>query len=191
MIRKPSAYDSVSIETYTQLPKGGYIGKIMGTEIRNFGGKEMLVVSTDITEGEYANYWASEYRAQTSENRYWRSQALIEIPYDGCDEKTVKKFKRFITKVEECNPAFHWDWDETKLKGCAIGCVYYISERVYNGKKYTSTKLSSSFATLKEITNGTFWAPEDALLTEAEKAQLSGSEAPAPELSISNDELPF
>jgi hypothetical protein len=62
---------------FTELPAGGYVCKIMGAEVETFTSQmtgdtfEKLKVSIDISEGDYAGYYANGYRNQT-EPKKWK-----------------------------------------------------------------------------------------------------------------------
>lgn len=169
MLNKPNNFDSVSTETYKQLPKGAYTSRILGVAIKNIKGIDYLEVSTDIVMGDYKDFWAKEYRNQKSNDKYWHSNILYRIPDDNCEEWVTRNFKRFIEAIEDSNNGYHFDWNEQTLKNKMCGGVYILKERLYNGKKYTSTILGS-ICSVGDVANGTYWTPEDRLLPNAEPA---------------------
>jgi hypothetical protein len=110
-----------------QLPKGGYIAKIMSCkEEKSASGYTWLAFSFDISEGEHKNHFTEQYRANTNENKKWRGTYNAFIPEEGSQyyEENLNKFKTMIANIEESNPGYHWDWDETKLKGKTIGVIF-------------------------------------------------------------------
>lgn len=70
-----------------QLPVGGYVAKIMGAEEKQYGFGNMLWVSIDIAEGEYANYYAEDYRSQDREDKKWHGVVRLFVPKDDGSEK--------------------------------------------------------------------------------------------------------
>ncbi len=59
-----------------QLPKGGYVCRIMNGEIKTFNGKngpfDCLEISIDVSEGEFKDFYAADYRGQNQEDKKWR-----------------------------------------------------------------------------------------------------------------------
>lgn len=109
-----------------QLPKGGYIAKILDCKEESKNGYSWLAFSFDISEGEHKGHFAEQYRANTNENKRWRGTYNAFIPDEGSQyyEENLNKFKTMIANIEESNPGYHWDWDETKLKGKLIGVIF-------------------------------------------------------------------
>ena len=86
-----------------QLPKGGYVVRIMDAAIREFQGQrgrfERFEVSVDIAEGEYKDFYAQDYRAQSGEDKRWRGVLRMYLPKeDGSkeDERTKSYFKTMV-----------------------------------------------------------------------------------------------
>ena len=53
------------------LPAGGYIAKILNAEVKEYTWGEVLVVSFDIAEGEYKDFFANQYKANSNEDKMW------------------------------------------------------------------------------------------------------------------------
>lgn len=110
-----------------QLPKGGYIAKVLDCkEESSASGYRWLAFSFDISEGEYKGHFAEQYRANPNENKKWRGTYNAFIPDESSQyyEDNLNKFKTMIASIEESNPGYHWDWDESKLKGKTIGVIF-------------------------------------------------------------------
>lgn len=109
-----------------QLPKGGYIAKILDCKEESRNGYSWLAISFDIAEGEHKGHFAEQYRANTNENKKWRGTYNAFIPEENSQyyEDNLNKFKTMIANIEESNPGYHWDWDETKLKGKLVGVIF-------------------------------------------------------------------
>ena len=93
-----------------QLPKGGYVVRIMDAAIREFQGQrgsfERFEVSIDIAEGEYKDFYAQDYRAQSGEDKRWRGVLRMYLPKeDGSkeDERTKSYFKTMVEAIEDAN----------------------------------------------------------------------------------------
>ena len=89
---------------YEALPKGGYVVKILGAEVCNNSVGQYVKISCDIAEGEYAGFYAKEYKAQQSEDKKWHCNHLLYIPNDDGSEKdnwTKRRFKTFTEALEE------------------------------------------------------------------------------------------
>lgn len=109
-----------------ELPKGGYIAKILDCREESRNGYSWLALSFDITEGEHKGHFAEQYRANTNENKKWRGTYNAFIPDEGSQyyEDNLNRFKTIIANIEESNPGYHWDWDESKLKGKTAGVLF-------------------------------------------------------------------
>ena len=76
-------YEKANVMTggIPQLPKGGYIAKIMDChEEDSANGYRWLAFSFDIAEGEHKGHFAEQYRANTNENKKWRGTYNAFIP---------------------------------------------------------------------------------------------------------------
>ena len=108
-------------------------------------GQEMLVLSLDICEGEYANYFMDLFKkrheeaAQKGEQAKWPNQAIF---YQLTQGDFLPRFKYLIDSLEESNPGFTFTGDERALVGKMIGCIFreeeYRSQR--DGQIRTSVK---------------------------------------------------
>lgn len=125
---------------FTPLPVGGYVCRIQGAKIRegdNANGHwESLDIAFDIIEGEYSGFYRQDYDRQSQEDKRWRGVFKLFFPKgDGSrnDEYSASRFKDLACALEESNPGYHWDWDESKLKNKLIGIVFRNEEWEYNG----------------------------------------------------------
>lgn len=133
---KPKDYDDVKeYGEYRMLPAGNYVCKIMGVEETvSRSGREMIVISLDIAEGEYAGFFASAYRADTREGKKWgcRFWQLIQDTQTGA---THRGLKTFHTSVEESNEGFKIAWGEgyeNCFKGKLVGVMFRREEYLDN-----------------------------------------------------------
>lgn len=180
---------------FTALPAGGYVCRIQGAKIRTFEGKngsfERLEVAVDICEGEYKDHFRRDFDSQNTEDKKWRGVFRLYVPSgDGSDQDnwSAAKLKRFVNDVEDSNPGYHWDWEESKLKGKLVGLTFRREEWEYNGKTGWKTNPFQAY-TVEDIRQNKFQLPKDKSLKKT---------APAPMPSFENavemegdDDLPF
>lgn len=174
-----------------KLPNGAYLCRILGAEVRQTkSGSEMLVISIDITEGEFKDYYANDYRSQNREDKKWRGVVRIFVPTDDGSERdsyTKSNFKAFTNAVEDSNSGYHWDWNEEGLKGKSIGMLTRNEEWEMNGNTGMSVRPFKLIAT-KRVKDGNFTIPKDKYLNgSAPAAQASPGFTEIP----TDDDLPF
>ncbi|MBE5878244.1 MAG: hypothetical protein E7290_15345 [Lachnospiraceae bacterium] len=159
-------------QTYTEterLPVGGYILKILDVKIEDNSSKgynDKLILSFDIVEGEFKDFFKNNYKQQSGEDKKWKGTFRIVVPSDNDpkeDEWKMRRFKTIMSDFEESNAGFHFDWDEQKLKGKLIGGIFNNKEYDFNGRHgfYTQCKVLTA---VEKIRTGKFAIPEDDLL---------------------------
>ena len=193
MIQKWNDYDTVKgYSDYERLPKGGYVVKILGVSIEHFRDNvATLKLSCDICEGEYTNYFADAYKANTNENKFWSCNLLQNLPVDDKSERdgwTKKSFRTMIDAIEDSNPGYHWDWNEQSLKGKIVGGLF--NEQEYEAKDGTIRKTTrlARLCNAQNIRDGKYTLPKDKLLNK--KAPLNDGFMSIPD-SVESDGLPF
>ena len=180
---------------FVPLPAGGYIVELKNAKVKEYKNQngdafERFEIAIDIAEGEFKDYYANDYCNQTNEDKKWKGVLRLYMPKeDGSeqDEWTKSRFKSFIEAVEDSNPGFHWDWDESKLRGKKIGCLFRLEEWEYNGK--TGKKAQPFKAvSVEKIKSGNFKIPKEKLLEK----NASSPTAPTPEFrDIPDEDVPF
>lgn len=180
---------------FTALPAGGYVCKIQGAKIRTFEGKngsfERLEVAVDIVEGEYKDYFRRDFDSQSTEDKKWRGVLRLYVPSgDGSDQDnwSMAKLKRFVNDVEDSNPGYHWDWEESKLKGKLVGLTFRREEWEYQGKTGWKTNPFQAY-TVEDIRQNKFQLPKDKPLKKETAAPMPSFEN-AVEME-GDDDLPF
>lgn len=196
MIKKFGDYEQTkSYSDFQRLPKGGYVLKIMGAEVCESSNGQYIKIGCDIAEGEYKDFFTSEYCGQQSEDKKWHCNYLLNVPKDDKSEKdgwTKRRFKTVTEAMEESNPGYHFDWDEKKFKGKLIGGLFNEREyRANNGEVRTATNLAQ-LCSVEKIRSGDYKIPNDKLLQDSSQSyfQTGGNEF----MSIPDgiqDELPF
>lgn len=180
-------------EGAASVPKGGYVVRIMGAVAKQNSVGQYLEVSCDIAEGEFKDTFANDYRAQTGETKKWRCTAFVNVPRDDGTEKdlwTKRSFQTFIDALEATNEQYHFDWDETKMKGLLVGAIFAGREwEDRDGNVHESTSIAR-WTSAEKIRTGRFRMPEDKKLTGSRKAAATAPRG-AVLTPVNMDDLPF
>lgn len=174
---------------FIPLPADGYVCKIMGAKVQEYSSCTMLVVSIDIAEGEFKDYYTNDYRSQTVEDKKWRGNLRLYVPNEDnpgkYEESTRRKFKSFTNALEDSNN-FTWEWDETKLKGLFLGLVFRNEQWVKDDKSGWKAQPFKCIS-VADIRSGDFTIPNDKPNKDAPKE----STTPAGFDVVEDDDLPF
>lgn len=193
-----NGFDKVQAFTErVKLPAGGYVAKCIGAKVVTYPGKngtpdfEKLEVAVDIIEGEYANYYKSDYDGNTSEDRKWKGVCRLYVPTDDGsdkDELSKRRLKGMTQAFEDSNSGYHWDWNEGKLKGLKVGILVRDKEWNFNGKTGFAPEIVS-FTSVEAIHEGKFKVPNTKYLDNSAIPANGSPVAPAAETA--NDDYPF
>lgn len=146
-----------------KLPAGGYVAKIMNAEEISYSWGSVLLISFDVIEGEYKDFFRRDYQENTNEDRKWRGTYRLTIPRDDGSEKdewTKRTFGNAIWAIEDSNRGYAWDWNEAGLKNKTVGVLFRNREWEIDGNTGWTTeccKLTSA----DDIRNGKFKMPKD------------------------------
>lgn len=121
---------------------------------------------------------------------------LLSVPKDDGTEQdgwTKRRFKTFTEALEESNPGYHFDWDESKFKGLIIGGLF--NEREYE-KRDGSVGRATNFAqvcSVEMIRGNRYRLPEDRLLNKpgVNRGGTTTDEYGFMQIPDGADELPF
>lgn len=157
--------------SFQSLPKGGYVAKIMGAAVKDGKYGQYVEISMDIAEGDYKDFFTKDYQNQTGEDKKWHCKYLLNVPRDDGSEKdgwTKRRFKTFTEALEDSNPGYAFDWEESKFKGLLIGALFNVREYV----KKTDGSIGSAVnlaqvTSVDKIRSGDFTLPKDALLNKS------------------------
>lgn len=176
-----------------QLPKGGYIAKILDCKEESKNDYSWLAFSFDITEGEHKGHFAEQYRANTNENKKWRGTYNAFIPDESSQyyEDNLNKFKTMIANIEESNAGYHWDWDETKLKGKTIGVIFGEKEFETESNGIIIVTECRGIRSVDCIKNGKFKMPALKTLNGAPSISAASASSNAFNEVDDDDDLPF
>ena len=178
-----------------QLPRGGYVCKIIGAKVQENEYGQSIKIAYDIAEGEYKDFFQKKYDANTNEDKKWPGTFLLNVPSDDESQQdgwTKRRFRTFTDALEDSNTGYHFDWDETKFKGKQVGFVFNYREwKAPDGRYVMSPNVAKSTSTDK-IRKGSFKVPEDKLQkksTDNTEQTGSGDLTIIPEGV--NEEIPF
>ena len=140
-------------EDFKPLPIGAYECIIRKAEIYKnpTTEKESFRVQVDIASGDYKGYFQQRYDNDTRSDKTWDNNSTRYLAFQG---DNTAYFKGFITCVENSNPGYKWDWDETKLANKKICGVYQYEEyEKQDGTKGVKVRLNKfrSLDKIKEI----------------------------------------
>lgn len=171
------------------LPAGGYVAKIMNAEVKEYSWGEVLVISFDIAEGEYKDFYATQYRENANEDKKWKGNFRLTVPSEGNQyfDSQKRTFGNCIACIEESNNGWHWSWNEAELKGKMVGVLFRNYEYDIDGRSGWSTECCT-FATIDEVREGKFKMPKDKPLKN--KPATTTNTADFTEIDGSDD-LPF
>ncbi|MCM1545147.1 MAG: hypothetical protein NC110_07610 [Ruminococcus sp.] len=186
-------------KAYTErekIPAGGYICVIKAAEEKEYntanGTFRNLLISFDVTEGDFKNYYANDYRSQQGEDKRWKGVVRLSVATDDGserDEWTKSRFKGAMEAIEESNPGYHWDWDEAKLKGKKIGVLLQNREWEFNGNTGWTAQ-PHLIVSVDKIREGKFKIPKDKPLQGSASTQAQTKPKQDFE-EIDDDDLPF
>ena len=169
-----SGFEAKKVSTREVLPAGGYVVKILDVQEITYSWGNVLEISFDVVEGDYAGFFKKDYAGQIQEDKKWRGKYRLSIPNDDGSDKdawTKRTFGGAIFAVEDSNPKFRWTWDEKALKGLIVGTLFRNKEWEMNGNSGWTTECSA-FISADDVRSGNFKIPKDkALKKEAKPAQ--------------------
>ena len=196
MIKRFSDYEQTKgYGDYEKLPKGGYVLVIKAAQLMQNSMGEYIKVSADVYEGEYAQFFTREYKAQQSEDKKWHCNYLLNVPKDDGSEQdgwTKRKFKTFTEALEDSNEGYHFDWDERKFKGLLIGGLF--NEREYEVRDGSVRKATNwgGVCAVSKIREGNYKLPADKLLNKGYSVAAPASSDGFMSIPDGDDEeLPF
>lgn len=183
---KPDNYDSVNLGSQ-RLPVGGYVCTIMDVkEDKTKSGKNMIIISLDIAEGDYKEHYKKQFLSKNDKTAKWGC-----IVYAVAEGEYIQNFVAFCKYSEESNN-FNITWGNnfcSQFKGKKIGCVF--GEEEFNGQNgiAVSTK-PRYFLPIKDIREGKFTTPKKKALANSNSMQNTESSGFI-EVDADDDDLPF
>lgn len=159
-----------SVSASEPLPAGGYVAKILNAKVEEYSWGEVLVISFDVAEGEYKDFFSKQYKENTREDKKWKGNFRLTVPNEGNQyfDSQKRTFGNAIWAIEESNPSFRWAWDENALKGKMVGVLFRNFEwAMDDGRSGWSTECCT-FVSVEDVRTGNFKQPKDKPLKRKE-----------------------
>ena len=121
------AKKAAQVSALAKLPVGAYVCKVKEVRYESLDWGDKIVLAFDIHEGEYKDFFAKQFEANTSEDKKWKGKVNIFVPKDDGSEKdgyTKRSFAGWTDSFEKSNKGYSWDWDEKKWKNKLVGIVF-------------------------------------------------------------------
>lgn len=177
-----------------QLPRGGYVCKIIGAKVIENDYGQSIKIALDIAEGEYAGFYQRKFDANTNEDKKWSGTYLLSVPKDdGTKEDgwTKRKFRTFTDALEDSNPNYHFDWDETKFTGKFVGFVFNYREWKSPDGRIVSSANAANAVSIDKIRKGSYKIPDDKLLRKPSETPTGSTTGFTNIPEGVNEEVPF
>ena len=143
-MEKIPGYDAATpiYGTYKRLPLANYICSIVDVEeMVSKKGNRCLKLAFDIAEGDYAGFYAEQYKEEQRVNGEEAGWPFSGIYYVSMTN--LNRFRGFTYCIEKSNKGFQWNWNEKALKGMKFAGVFAEETRTSNeGKSYTDVRLA-------------------------------------------------
>lgn len=190
MIKRYNGFKAEKITATRTLPAGGYISRIYSAKVEDYSWGQVLVVSFDIAEGEYKDFFTEQYRSNKNEDKKWKGTLRLTVPDENSQyfENNRRSFNNFIFALEDSNRGYHFDWDESKFKGKMLGVLFRNREWEWDGKTGWTTECAGS-CSVDDIRNGDFKIPADKPLNNG--ATQAASTSADVLVEDEDDDLPF
>ena len=165
-----------SVSANEPLPAGGYVAKILNAKVEEHDWGEMLVISFDIAEGEYKDFFSRQYKENTREDKKWKGNFRLNVPQEGNQyfDGQKRTFGNAIWAIEESNPSFKWAWDENALKGNMVGVLFRDREWEIEGKTGMTTECCT-LVSVDDVRTNNFKMPKPKMLNKAASQTANNS----------------
>ena len=178
-----------SVSASEPLPAGGYVAKILNAKVEEYSWGEVLVISFDVAEGEYKDFFSKQYKENTREDKKWKGNFRLTVPQESNQyfDSQKRTFGNAIWAIEESNPSFRWAWDENALKGKMVGVLFRDREWEIEGRTGMTTE-AWTFLSVDDVRTKNFKIPKPKMLNKATNNTTANSFAPIDDV---DDSLPF
>ena len=166
------------------VPAGAYVAGIIGAKSEDTGSGERLTVQVEIIEGEFTGYYKKLYDSQSGGQYAARYKGTYSVPIpDGtpADAWKERRLNGLIYALEDSNPGYKWDWDETKLKGKTVGINVrerdWIMEDGADGYRTGTTTEIGALVDANKVREGKIKPMRKRELSDADREKLEGQAA--------------
>ena len=151
-----------SVGASEPLPAGGYVARIMGAKVEEYSWGDVLVISFDIAEGEYKDFFRKQFTENTRDDKKWKGNFRINVPVEGSQyyKGNLRIFNNAIAAIQQSNPGYQWNWQEDTLKNRMVGVLFRNKEWEMDGNTGWTTECCT-FVSVEEIRTGNFAQPKD------------------------------
>lgn len=183
-------------QNFQQLPKGAYVLKILYAkeEPNRNGSGTHLVVSYDIAEGEFKDYFLNLYNSREGEDKKWPAdgQYYLTVPSDNVEAYVWTNWNSFFADLEDSNNGFVFGGDPAQLKGKLIGGKFANIQSEYNGTVYDHIRMRWTCVAEDVRQDKAGKMPNDRLIqATAARPEFSASDDFVSVPEGMDDELPF
>lgn len=130
-------------KSFTQLPKGAYVVKIIGAELAKWpSGDEYIKIGFDIAEGEHKGFYKKQYDTMPEpadgNKKAWPYDAVfnLNVPTDSSPDYVQQSYDTFFADLEDSNNGFVFNGDLKTLKNKIIGGKFHNKQTEKNGTVY-------------------------------------------------------
>lgn len=189
-MNKPNKYEETKAFAGSEpLAPGAYMCKVIGvSEMNSRGGKPMVKIALDISEGPEAGRFKERYANDDRVDKKWPC-VMYQLTEDN-DGNCNRGFKTFLDCLEEDNPGYSTVWGEgfcEAIKGKTIGIVFRKEQYEFDGKLNWSCK-PYSVRSISDIKEGKVKVPDDKYLKGQSGVAAS---APADSFQEIDADVPF
>lgn len=183
------------------LPAGLYDAHIIAARVDDPEDKPCLLIQVEIDSGDYKDFYHKLYEAQQGGQYPAKYKGVFRVLLpDGRDEEhdawRQKALEWAVWAIEQSNRGYHWDWDESRLKGLKIGLNVREREYYYNKRFGVHTEIGrlESLAAMHDPDESK-WPKvmKKRLLSERDRKQKEQDEANASGgyVEVDSEELPW
>lgn len=174
---------------YVKLPAGGYICRIVNAElIKSKAGNLMLVLSVDIADGDFQNFFKAN-----SHNDKWNNSAIYRQLIFDSNNRVSSFLKGLFTCIENSNDNFKVNvrnFEPDTLRGKLCGFIFG-DEEYERRDKSVGVKTVIKFPTsVDKIRSGDFKLPELKKLSKPINSSKPDKEFPD-SVPVAPDDIPF
>ncbi len=188
MLKKPADWNTAEAQIgggSNRLPLANYICYIVAAEpYTSKKGNEMLRIAWDVAEGQYKDFYTKKFEAdkKNNSNAKWKAAG---IHYISLGAEHTGRLKGFAKCLEDSNPGYTWDFDDTKLGGLKFAGQMSGEYKEYNGRRYLDVKLANIYPV------GSFDEMPDAIMREGKQDSGANDNPFAQGSNVSDSDIPF
>lgn len=187
-MKKPAGYDTTEAFAgdFKTITPGGHVCKIANAKVETAAnGNEYLSIMFDIVEGDCKAFYTEQYNQRKINYPDTKFQGVFRQFYEG---ESLKFFKAMITAIENSNPGYTWNWDESTLKNKLFGGVFGQEEYLKDREIKLATKCMF-IRTVEQVRKGVPVPKIKPLKNTG--STFGGAVTAAPANVFPEDEIPF